>query len=62
MRPVSAAQVRTILPALVRIDPRKLRAPLLIIGAGQDRLTPPAQTQAIARRYDADYREIRRGS
>ncbi len=57
MRPVSAAQVRKIMPAFVRVDPRKLHAPLLVIGAGRDRLTPPAQTRAIARRYDADYRE-----
>ena len=57
MRPVSASQVRMILPALIGVDRRRLRAPLLVVGGARDRLTPAAQTRAIARRYGAEYRE-----
>jgi pimeloyl-ACP methyl ester carboxylesterase len=57
MRPVSASQVRLIVPSLIRVAPRRVRSPVLIVGAGKDRLTPVAQTRAIARRYGADYRE-----
>lgn len=57
MRPVSASQVRMILPALIGVDRRRLRAPLLVVGCAEDRLTPVAQTRAIARRYGAEYRE-----
>lgn len=57
MRPVSASQVRRIVPSLIGVDHRRMRAPLLVIGAAEDRLTPAAQTRAIARRYGADYRE-----
>jgi pimeloyl-ACP methyl ester carboxylesterase len=57
MRPVSASQVRRVLPSLVRVAPGRMRSPLLVVGAGEDRLTPVAQTRAVARRYGADYRE-----
>lgn len=57
MRPVSASQVRRIIPALIRVDRKRMRLPLLIVGAAKDLLTPVAQTRAIARRYGADYRE-----
>lgn len=57
MRPVSASQVRRIVPALVRLDRRQMRSRLLVVGAARDLLTPVAQTRAIARRYGADYRE-----
>lgn len=57
MRPVSASQVRMIIPSLVRVAPRRIRSPLLIVGAAADRLTPVSQTRAIVRRYGADYRE-----
>lgn len=57
MRPVAASQVRRIVPSLIRVDRERMRAPLLVVGAAEDRLTPVAQTRAIARRYGADYRE-----
>jgi non-heme chloroperoxidase len=57
MRPVSASQVRVIVPSLISVATGRLRSPLLIVGAGKDRLTPVAQTRAIARRYGADYQE-----
>lgn len=57
MRPVAASQVRVVVPSLVRVDRRRMRAPLLVVGAAHDRLTPVAQTRAIARRYAADYLE-----
>ena len=57
MRPVSASQVRMIIPSLIAVDRSRLRSPLLVVGASEDRLTPVAQTRAIARRYGADYRE-----
>lgn len=33
------------------VDPAKIRAPTLVISAGQDRLIPPRVVRAIARRY-----------
>lgn len=57
MRPVSASQVRMIVPSLIGVDRSRIHSPLLIVGASEDRLTPAAQTRAIARRYGADYRE-----
>lgn len=57
MRPVSASQVRMIVPSLISVDRGRVRSPLLIVGGSEDRLTPPAQTRSIARRYGADYRE-----
>lgn len=51
MRPVSASQVRIIIPSLVRVAPRRIRSPLLIVGAAADRLTPVSQTRAIVRRW-----------
>lgn len=57
MRPVSAAQVRVIVPSLIGVDRSRMDTPLLVVGASEDRLTPPAQTRAIARRYRAAYRE-----
>ena len=57
MRPVSASQVRWIVPSLIGIDRTRMRSPLLVVGAAEDRLTPASQTRAIARRHGADYRE-----
>lgn len=59
MRPVSASQVRRIVPSLIAVDRHCMRSPLLVVGGSEDRLTPAAQTEAIARRYGADYREYR---
>jgi hypothetical protein len=62
-RLIAASQVRRIVLSLIRAGRRRLRAPLLFGGAGDDRLTPPdLLTRAIARRYGADYREYRRAA
>ena len=57
MRPVAASQVRLIIPSLIGVDRGRMHAPLLVVGASEDRLTPAAQTRAVARRYGAAYRE-----
>ena len=62
MRPVSASQVRLLLPSLVSVDRHRMLSPFLVVGASEDRLTPAVQTQAIARRYGADYREYPRAA
>lgn len=42
-----------------RVDPADVTCPLLVIGAGEDRLTPPAVVRKIARRYaGAEHREF----
>ncbi|MFC2968791.1 alpha/beta hydrolase [Acidimangrovimonas pyrenivorans] len=41
----------------IPVDAARVTAPMLVIGAGQDRMTPPRVTRAIARRYGADYKE-----
>ena len=57
MRPVSASQVRMLVPSLISVNRQRMLSPLLIVGASEDRLTPVTQTRAIARRYGAEYRE-----
>jgi pimeloyl-ACP methyl ester carboxylesterase len=37
--------------------PRAPRCPVLVVGAGRDRLTPPDLQRRIARRYSAEYIE-----
>ena len=62
MRPVASSQVRRIVPSLIRVDRRRLRGPILIVGACDDRLTSAVLIRAIARRYGADYREYRQAA
>jgi pimeloyl-ACP methyl ester carboxylesterase len=39
------------------VDASKVRCPFLVIGAGEDNITPPKAERKIARKYRADYRE-----
>lgn len=39
------------------VDASKVRCPFLVIGAGEDSITPPKTAHKIARKYRADYRE-----
>jgi pimeloyl-ACP methyl ester carboxylesterase len=41
----------------IRVDPKKLAGPRLIVSGSDDRLIPPTIHRAMARRYNADYRE-----
>ena len=42
----------------VPVDERKVRCPVLSIGAAQDRFVLPYVARALARKYGADYREF----
>jgi len=41
----------------IPVNADRVRSPMLIIAGSDDRLTPPYVTQAIARKYTAEYRE-----
>ena len=39
------------------VDEFRIRTPLLFVSGGDDRLTPPSVSRAIAKKYTADYHE-----
>lgn len=40
-----------------RVDKARVRCPVLVIGASQDRIIPASIARAVARKYGADYKE-----
>lgn len=41
----------------LRVDPRRVRAPMLVVAGGDDRITPAPMVRRVARRYGATLRE-----
>ncbi len=48
--------LRQILSGQMPVDPARIRCPVLVVAAGQDRTTPPRLAAKIARRYGAEFR------
>ncbi len=59
--PESGAALRDILLGSVRVDPMKIRVPLLYLIGARDSLVPPRQMRSAARRYGATVREYPEG-
>lgn len=55
--PASGRQAREIALPGIAVDPTRVTAPVLVVSAGSDRLTPPVLARRLARRYGADLRE-----
>lgn len=56
MVPESGRQTRNIAIEGLPVDASRVRCPLLVIGAGQDQITPAKMVRKIARKYSAPYR------
>lgn len=55
--PESGAALRDIILGAVKVDPMKIRVPLLYLIGAKDTLVPPWQMRSTARRYGATIRE-----
>ncbi|MDP2628118.1 MAG: alpha/beta fold hydrolase [Candidatus Rokubacteria bacterium] len=55
--PESGRAARELAFGLVPVDARRVRCPVLVVGAEHDVITPPAVQTTIARRYGAEYLE-----
>jgi pimeloyl-ACP methyl ester carboxylesterase len=56
--PESGRAVREIALGRLAVDSRRLRGPLLVVGAALDAVAPAAVQRRIAARYRAEYREL----
>jgi pimeloyl-ACP methyl ester carboxylesterase len=58
MVPESGRAARELAFGLIGVDERLIGCPTLVVGAEQDRITPPAVQRRIAAKYAADYLEM----
>jgi pimeloyl-ACP methyl ester carboxylesterase len=56
--PESSRATRELAFGLVRVDPRRLSCPMLVVGAEHDMITPVVVQRKIAARYHAEYLEL----
>lgn len=56
--PESGRATRELAFGLVRVDPRRITCPALVVGAERDVITPVAVQRKIAARYHAQYLEL----
>lgn len=57
IQPESGRAARELALGAITIDARRVRCPVLAVGAADDRFLPPRIARAIARKYDCEYRE-----
>lgn len=57
IQPESGRAARELALGAMAVDARRVSCPVLSIGAANDRFVPPRVARAIARKYDAEYRE-----
>jgi len=55
--PESGRAARELALGGIPVDPAAIRCPTLVVGAGDDRITPAPLQRRIARRYRAEYQE-----
>lgn len=56
--PESGRAARELAFGLIAVDEARVRCPLLVVGGERDAITPMAVQRRIARKYNADYREV----
>ena len=54
----SGRAMRELALGAIAVDPASVRCPTLVVGAGDDRITPPAVQRRIAERYGSEYVEV----
>jgi pimeloyl-ACP methyl ester carboxylesterase len=57
IQPESGRAARELALGAMAVDAKRVRCPVLSIGAADDRFLPPRIARAIARKYDAAYTE-----
>jgi putative ABC transport system ATP-binding protein len=54
----SGTVAREVLLGSMKVDPASIRCPVLVVGAGEDRISPPSVQPKLARRYGAEIRRF----
>lgn len=57
LEPESGRAGRELSLGVIAVDTSRVRCPVLVIGAGDDRFLPPRIARALAKKYDCEYRE-----
>ena len=55
----SGLAARELAFGVIAVEPSVIRCPTLVVGAGEDRITPAAVQRRLARRYGSEYQEAR---